>query len=84
MPRTKDYKRVESPEGRRRCAAHAVSQLFAWDAPVGAPGDWAPSTVQVITKTRQLYGWVTLTEDEAVAAIQAHVAERATTARAAA
>lgn len=83
MARTKEYKRIESPEGRRRCAAHAVSQLFAWDAPLGAPADWAPSPAQVIARTQQLYGWVELDETEAQSAINAYVARQAS-ARAAA
>ena len=74
--RTKTYTRVESPEGRVRCARHAVSQLFAWDAPSGAPDDWTPSPAQVVTRTAQLYGWVRLTEVEATAAIEGYLARQ--------
>ena len=71
MTRTKPYKRIESAEGRAKCAAHAVSELFRWGFPPNAPDDWTPSAQQVIAKTNALYGWVTITEEEALAAIDA-------------
>jgi hypothetical protein len=79
MPRTKEYKRVESPAGRARCAIHAVSELLSWEWPANAPDDWTPTTAQIIAKTRQLYGWVRIDEAEATAALE-HVLARRTAA----
>lgn len=79
MARTKEYKRVESPAGRARCAIHAASQILSWERPANAPDDWKPSTAQIIAKTQQLYGWVVIDEAEATAALE-HVLARQTAA----
>lgn len=77
MSRTKPYKRVESPEGRARCAVHAVSVLLSWEQPADAADGWTPGIERIIAKTRELYGWVTIDETEAAAALETVLAERA-------
>lgn len=62
--------RATTPESRAACARHAASTLFQWDHPENAPADWTPSADQVIARTKQLYSWVEISEDEAFAAIR--------------
>jgi hypothetical protein len=71
--------RTTTPASRAACARHAAGQLLAWDYPEDAGNDWNPTPAQVIERTKALYSWVTVSEDEARAAI-AEVSPRQITA----
>lgn len=70
--------RQTTAETRAACARHAASELLRWEYPADAGPDWSPTPQQVIDKTRDLYSWVIVTEDEAIVAIAATQARRIT------
>lgn len=72
-------KRQTTPESRAACARHAAGELLRWEYPADAGPDWNPTPRQVIDKTRTLYSWVLISEDEATAAIAAVQVRRITT-----
>jgi hypothetical protein len=61
--------RTTTPASRLACARHAVSTLLAWEWPQDAAADWTPTPEAVADKTRALYSWVTVSAEEAQAAI---------------
>ena len=71
--------RKMTPEGRIRCAVHAVSELLTWEYPTNIPDDveWIPPLQLVAAKTSALYSWVEITPEEAAAAVQQVLDERA-------
>jgi hypothetical protein len=71
--------RTTTPASRAACARHAAGQILAWDYPENAGNDWNPSPAQVIERTKTLYSWVEISEDEALTAI-AEVSPRRITA----
>lgn len=71
--------RKMTPEGRLRCAIHAVSELLNWEWPADVPEGfgWIPPLQQVAAKTTALYSWVEITPEEAAEAVKQVLRRRA-------